>query len=140
MSTCRRFYSGPVAVSERIVAISAQQGRDGRVPVSLAGAQVCGDASPAWGSVEDNLWLSALNRNQGAAAQLWAWSIARHSAQDVVNLADSSPTPLRFYVNDASPLLADLRKLAAGRKHPGLAVSVLRYDAGGVSVHPLDLG
>ncbi|MGA5823950.1 hypothetical protein ACPC54_39640 [Kitasatospora sp. NPDC094028] len=127
-------------VSERILAIRNQQPQDGRVAVSLAGTRVWGDAWQDWASVEDNLWLSVLDRDQGAAARLWAWGITRHNAQDVVNLADTSPTPLRFYIDDTSPLLTDLRRLAADHRHPALAVSVLRYDDDGVTVHPLDLG
>ncbi|MGV9264335.1 hypothetical protein ACWDRR_06690 [Kitasatospora sp. NPDC003701] len=128
-------------IARRIAAIDAQHPRDGRVPVSLAGTRVWREDKEDWGSAEDNIWLSVLNRNQGSAWEAWVWALSRHSAVEVVEFAASSRTPLRFYVDDASQLLADLKTLTAGGRYPELAVSVLTPDGDGdLTVQPLKSG
>ncbi|MER6396497.1 hypothetical protein ABT263_10575 [Kitasatospora sp. NPDC001603] len=128
-------------VAERVAVIEASGAGDGRVAVSLAGSRAWGETVEDWGSAEDNLWLGVLNRDQGRSWRAWEWALHRRSAQDVLDFAATSPEPLRFFVDDSSQLLADLRVLTAGGKHPELAVSVLRKDGDGdLVVEPARLG
>ncbi|MFF1906104.1 hypothetical protein [Kitasatospora sp. NPDC058218] len=128
-------------VAERVAVIDASRPRDGRVAVSLAGSRAWGETVEDWGSAEDNLWLGVLNRDQGRSWRAWEWALHRRSAQDVLDFAASSPEPLRFYVDEPSQLLSDLRVLTAGGGHPELAVSVVRYDGDGdLVVEPARLG
>ncbi|MFE7532018.1 hypothetical protein ACFU7Y_40935 [Kitasatospora sp. NPDC057542] len=127
-------------LAQRVAAIQSDHPQDGRLQVSLAGARLYGETTPDWAGIEDNLWLSVLNRNQGSTAQLWAWAITRRNAQDIVDLAASKPsTPLRFYLDEGSPLVADLKAMAAKGKLPDLAVSVLRHQDGDLIVEPVKL-
>ncbi|MBD0671020.1 hypothetical protein [Streptomyces sp. CBMA156] len=127
-------------LAQRIAVLNTDHPQDGRLPVSLAGARAWGEASPDWSGVEDNLWLSVLNRNQGSTWELWAWAIGHRSAQEMADFAASRPaTPLRFYVDEGSPLLADLKALAAAGRLPDLAVSALHYESGDVSIRPVAL-
>ncbi|MFE4514312.1 hypothetical protein ACFRMQ_08980 [Kitasatospora sp. NPDC056783] len=128
------------AVAQRIAALAAdQQGQDGRLPVSLIGSRVWNDPAPDYASIEDNLWLSVLDRNQGSTSHLWAWAIGRRSAQEIADLAASERKPLRFYLDAGSPLLADLKAMAATGKLPDLAVSVVGHQNGELTITPVKL-
>ncbi|MFD0278600.1 hypothetical protein ACFVHB_32480 [Kitasatospora sp. NPDC127111] len=118
-------------VAARIAAIKANSPQDGRAVVSLVGDRAWGELEEDWASAEDNLWLSVLNRDQGRSWRGWEWALHRRSAQDLLNFAASSPVPLRFFVEEHSQLLTDLRALTAGRDHPELAVSVVHWDGDG---------
>ncbi|MGW2539731.1 hypothetical protein ACWC5I_02355 [Kitasatospora sp. NPDC001574] len=128
-------------IAERIAVIAAHHPQDGRVAVSLAGTRAWNEPIEDWGSAEDNIWLSVMNRNQGRAWEPWAWSLTRRSAEEIVKFTEASAAPLRFYVDDTSPLVADLKALSAGGKHPALALSVLKRDGhGALTVQPVKLG
>ncbi|WP_316521061.1 hypothetical protein [Kitasatospora brasiliensis] len=127
-------------VAERIAAIHDDDPQDGRMPVSLVGNRVFHDPYPDWSGIEDNLWLSVLNRNQAAAAPLWEWALSHRNAQDIADLATrESKTPLRFYLDEGSPLVTDLKAMAAEGTLPDLAVSVLHRQDGELVATPVRL-
>ncbi|MFI6155925.1 hypothetical protein ACIBCA_24935 [Kitasatospora sp. NPDC051170] len=128
-------------VAHRVASIDrSRPADDHKVAVSLLGHRAYGDSAADWGSVEDNLWLGVLNRDQGRSWVAWYWAISHRSAEEILDYAAKSPEPLRFYIDDPK-LLADVRALAAKGKHPGLDVSqVKRNTEGEFVVEPLTFG
>ncbi|WP_031068036.1 hypothetical protein [Streptomyces sp. NRRL WC-3742] len=128
-------------VAERVDTIyRSQPAGHPKIAVSLAGHRAWGDPAADWGSVEDNLWLGVLNKDQGKSWKPWAWTLTARPAQEILNVADTWPDPLRFYLDDDKQI-AELKALAAKGKHPNLDVWQLKRDAHGTLVaEPLRLG
>ncbi|MFJ9695488.1 hypothetical protein [Kitasatospora sp. NPDC101183] len=118
-------------IAYRVAALDlSRPANDHQVAVSLLGHRAYGDATPDWGSVEDNLWLGVLNRDQGRSWVAWYWAINRRGPEEILDYADKSPEPLRFYIDDPK-LLADLKALAAKGKHPRLEASQVSWNTKG---------